>query len=115
MGKYSRDKGKRGERGWASFCREEGYSSVRRTAQFCGRTGDSSDCVGLPGIHQEVKFVEHLNIREAYRQAEHDALAAKKGDLPIVAHKRSNDIWMVTMRAEDWFKIYREWEAGRKA
>ena len=115
MGKYSRDKGKRGERGWASFCREEGYSNVRRTAQFCGRTGDASDCVGLPGIHQEVKFVEHLNIHEAYRQAEHDALAAKKGDLPIVAHKRSNDIWMVTMRAEDWFKIYREWEAGRKA
>ena len=46
MGKYSRDKGQRGERGWASFCREEGYSNVRRTAQFCGRTGDASDCVG---------------------------------------------------------------------
>ena len=115
MGKYSRDKGKRGEGGWASFCREEGYSSVRRTAQFCGRTGDASDCVGLPGIQQEVKFVEHLNIHEAYRQADRDALAAKKGEWPIVAHKRSNDIWMVTMRAEDWFKIYRAWEAGRKA
>ena len=37
-----------------------GYD-CRRTAQYCGNTGDASDVVGLPGIHQEVKRVERLD------------------------------------------------------
>lgn len=104
------EKGKRGELEWAKFCRAEGYE-VRRTAQYCGKTGDASDCVGLPGIHQEVKRVEHLNIHDAIAQAVRDS--AKSGNLPIVAHRRNNTGWLVTMRAENWFEIYREWEAGQ--
>ena len=69
----SKDKGKRGERMWRNVCRSHGFDKVRRTAQYCGNTGDASDCVGLPNIHQEVKFVENLNVRKAYEQAEHDA------------------------------------------
>ena len=64
----SREKGKRGEREWASVCREHGWD-VRRTVQYCGNTGDASDCVGLPGIHQEVKRVERLDIYGAMAQA----------------------------------------------
>ena len=111
MAKFSRDKGKRGERAWSSFCREHGYD-VHRTAQYCGKTGDAGDCVGLPGIHQEVKFVERLNIRDALAQSIFDANAEGEHNLPIVAHKMSNRPWLVTMRAEDWFNIYREYEAG---
>lgn len=70
MSKKEREKGKRGEHMWASVCREEGYD-VRRTSQYCGQTGDAADCIGLLGIHQEVKFVERLNLREAMEQAEH--------------------------------------------
>ena len=113
VGKKEREKGKRGERMWAAVCREEGYD-VRRTSQYCGQTGDAADCVGLPGIHQEVKFVERLNVREAMEQAAHDAAEKGCGDIPIVAHKKSHAEWLVTMQASDWFKLYREWECGRQ-
>ena len=108
----SRRKGKAGELEFARFCRKNGYE-VRRTAQYCGNTGDAADCVGLPGVHIEVKRVEHLNIDDALDQARRDAESAGKDELPIVAHRRNNTRWKVTMDAEDWFEIYREWEAGR--
>ena len=109
MGKMSRDKGRRGELHWAAFCSQQGYE-CRRTAQYCGKTGEASDVVGLPGIHQEVKRVERLNIVEAVDQAHRDA---RPGEIPIVAHKRNRCEWLVTMRADDWFTLYREWEVGR--
>lgn len=112
MGKMQREKGKRGERMWARKCREYGYE-VRRTSQYCGQTGDAADCVGIPGIHQEVKFVERLNIQDAMDQAIRDAKNEGKGNIPIVAHKRSDCEWLVTMRADDWLVILREWESGR--
>lgn len=71
----SKQKGKRGELAWCRKCAEYGYH-VRRTSQYCGQTGDAADCVGLPGIHQEVKWVERLNIRDAMDQAKHDAETA---------------------------------------
>lgn len=106
----SKQKGKRGELEWASFCREQGYD-CRRTAQYCGRTGDASDVVGLPGVHQEVKRVERLNISEAIQQAKRDAAS---GEMPVVAHRRNGERWLVTMDADDWFALYREWEASRR-
>ena len=112
VGKFSREKGKRGERLFVSLCKENGFDGVRRSVQYCGKTGDAADLTGLPGIHVECKFVERLNVREAIEQATHDAEEAGKGGLPIVAHKKSNESWLVTMRAEDWFRIYREYEAG---
>lgn len=108
MAKFSRDKGKRGERMLVRFLRDQGYEA-RRTAQYCGKSGDASDVVGLRGLHIECKFVERLNVREALRQAIRDAAA---GLIPTVFHKRSNEEWLVTLRAEDFMTIYREWEAG---
>lgn len=108
----SKNKGKRGELGWCRFCKDQGYD-VHRTAQYCGNTGEAADCVGLPGIHQEVKFVERLNIQDAMDQSRRDAEAAGKGEIPIVAHKRSQCEWLVTMRAEDFFTLFREYDAGR--
>lgn len=108
MSKTSRDKGKRGEREFASVCREHGYNA-RRTSQYCGNTGDASDCIGLPGIHIEVKRVEKLNILDAMEQAKHDSKGENK---PIVAHRRNNCEWLITMRAEDWFELYGAWESG---
>lgn len=108
MGKASREKGKRGERMLASFLREHGYEA-RRTSQYCGQSGDASDVVGLPGLHIECKFVERLNIVEALRQAIRDS---KPGLIPVLFHRRSREEWLVTMRGEDFMKIYPEWEAG---
>lgn len=107
----SRQKGKRGELEWARVCRDNGYAA-RRTAQYCGNTGEASDVIGLPGIHQEVKRVERLDLTAAMDQARRDA---NPGEIPIVAHRRNHERWMVTMDAKDWFRLYREWEAGNGA
>lgn len=112
MGKKSRDKGKRGEREWALFCREQGYD-CHRTAQYRGNTGAAGDVEGLPGIHIEVKRTESLRPWDYMGQAVHDAAEAGKDELPIVAWKRNDYPWMVIMRAEEWFELYRAWELER--
>ena len=109
MGKMSRDKGARGERLWRDVCRAEGYDA-ERGCQLYQRGSEVADVIGLPGIHQEIKFTERLKLREAMEQSVRDAA---EGEIPIVAHKSNRQPWLVTMRAEDWFSIYREWEAGR--
>ena len=103
MGKMSREKGKRGERMFASLCRDNGFDA-HRTQQYCGSTGEAADVVGLPNIHAEVKFVERLNIYDAVEQSIRDA----GNDMPIVAHKRSRFPWLITMPADVFFKIYKE-------
>ena len=113
MGKASREKGKRFERALASRFREYGYDA-RRTAQYCGNTGDASDVVGLPGIHVEAKHVEKMSLYEWMAQAIRDAEAGGKGNLPAVFHKKNNADILVTMRLEDWFHLYREFEAGHE-
>ena len=108
MGKInSKRKGKRGELEWARFCRDQGYD-CRRGQQYCGVEGE--DVVGLPGIHCEVKRTERLSLYDAIDQAGRDAA---DGKLPIVAHRRNHCDWLVIMRAEDWFVLFREYDAGR--
>lgn len=103
----SRAKGASGEREWARVCRANGYD-CRRGQQYSGVEGE--DVVGLPGIHQEVKRVERLNIEEAMTQSRRDA---KDGEIPIVAFRRNRENWKVCMDVESFFTIYREWETGR--
>lgn len=104
----SRQKGKRGELEWARYCREHGFD-VRRTAQYCGNTGQASDCVGLPGLHQEVKLVERLNIHDAIDQACRDSVAEGQGNIPMVAHRKNRKGWLVTLTADDFFVMYKAW------
>ena len=108
MGKAEREKGKRGEREWAAKCREHGYD-CKRGVQYCGKTG-AADVIGLPYIHQEVKRVERLNLYDAMSQSIGDA---KEGEIPIVAHRKNNHQWLVTMPAQFWFLLYREYEVMR--
>ena len=112
MGKFSREKGKRGELELVRLIKENGYEA-RRTAQYCGKTGEAADVIGLPGISIECKRVEKLNIYDAIAQAQRDAEAAGRGDLPVVFHRKNCCPWLVTCLADDWFKLYREWEAGQ--
>ena len=106
----SREKGKRGERWLANYLKERGYDA-RRTAQFCGRTGDAADVVGLPGIHIEAKWQEKVQIRLWYEQAKRDAEASGKERLPVVVHKVSRQEPLVTMSLDDFMKLY---ERGNK-
>lgn len=111
----SRQKGARFERTLAKILRDEyGYDEARRTAQYCGNTGDASDVVGLPHIHIEAKHVERLNIYDAMAQAKRDAKAGGKGLLPAVFHKKNNCKILVTMELADFMKIYTEFEAGKE-
>lgn len=112
MAVNSKQKGARFERLLASIFRDQGYAA-RRTAQYCGNTGDASDVVGLPGIHCEAKHQERMQLYDWMTQAKRDATANGRGDLPVVFHKRNNAGILVTMEIEDWFELYREWDAGR--
>ena len=103
-GRHSRNKGKRGEREVAKIFRDAGYPA-RRSVQYNGRPGTAADVVGIPGMHIEVKFVEKERIREWYRQAERDARASIKQEIPIVVHRKIREPWLVTMSLDDFIRL----------
>lgn len=104
----SRRKGANGEREFSKYCHGQGFPNVRRTVQYCGKSGEAADVVGLPGIHAEVKRVERLNLYEAIEQAKRDS--KESGRVPAVFHRKNNHEWVVIMTADDWFNLYRESE-----
>lgn len=103
MGKFSRDKGARGERELAAKLRELGIEDAYRSRQYCG-SASSADVLGIPGVHAEVKRCEKLSIYTAYEQATRDATGT--GDTPIIYHRRNNKPWLVVMSIEDWAELY---------
>lgn len=109
----SKQKGARFERALAARFREMGFDDARRTSQYCGNTGDASDVIGLPGIHVEAKHQETMRLYDWMSQAKSDALAGGNNVLPAVFHKKNNAKILVTMELEDWFELYREYDAGR--
>lgn len=113
QGRASRDKGKRFERDIANFFKTYGITA-KRTAQYCGKTGQAGDVEGVPGIHIECKAVEKLNLEAAYAQSVRDAEAAGKGEYPVVIHKKSRKSAMVTMTLDDWIVMYLAWAKGDK-
>ena len=109
----SKQKGAKFERTLAKILRTEyGYADSRRTAQYCGNTGDASDVIGLPGIHIEAKHQERMYLYDWMSQAISDAEANGKGNIPAVFHKKNHADILVTLRLDDFMKIYREYEAG---
>ena len=109
----SKAKGARFERQLAGIFRDYGYDA-RRTAQYCGNTGDASDVTGLPGLHVEAKHAETMRLYEWMAQAKRDAIAGGKGDLPAVFHKKNNAEILVTMELSAFMHLYREWNAGHE-
>ena len=103
----SNQKGKRGERMLCKALNKHGYE-CRRSQQFSGANGDA-DIVGLHGIYPECKFVEKLNIHNAMKQAEGDAINNR---MPTVFHKKNGTGWLVTCSLESWVKLHkvREWK-----
>ena len=101
----SKRKGKTGELEFAHECEKYGFTNVHRTAQTNGKLEQSlADCEGLEGIHIEVKRVEQLNIHKAMDQAVRDSEG--HNEIPIVAHRKNNTKWLITMTAEDWFRLW---------
>lgn len=110
MAVNSKQKGARFERLLASKFREYGYEQARRTAQYCGNTGDASDVVGLPGLHIEAKHQEAMRLYEWMAQAKRDAEAGGQNALPAVFHKKNNAPILVTLELDAFMEIYRQYE-----
>lgn len=111
MAVNSKQKGARFERQLSSKFRDYGYDS-RRTAQYCGNTGDASDVVGLEGIHIEAKHQERMQLYDWMDQAKRDS--KNTGNMPVVFHKKNNCEILVTMQLDSFMKLYKEYEANLK-
>jgi hypothetical protein len=106
MSRAQREKGKRGERLWRDLVRSVGgfVEAVRAGYKQAAFGGGGADVEDNSGMWWEVKFVERLNVREAYEQA---AVAAPLDKTPVVAHKTSAKVWLVTLAGEDFLRILR--------
>lgn len=102
MGRSQQRKGAAGERELAALLSAAGYECQRGGSLSFG---EAPDVLGLPGIHIEVKRVEKLNVGEAMEQAIRDSDRMLDG-LPALFHRRNRKPWLVTMRMEDWLKLY---------
>lgn len=108
MGKInSKQKGKNGELEIVHILKDNGFSA-RRTAQYCGKSGEASDvvCDELSDFHIEVKRNEHLNIYEAVAQSIRDSKDNNK--VPVVFHRKNNKQWLCTLNLDDFIKLIKE-------
>lgn len=103
MGKFERDKGKRGELELSRKLRELGFQDAHRSRQY-GGSASSADVIGIPGIHAEVKRTETLSPYAAYSQAVRDA--GESDDIPVVFHRRNGKPWLAILSLEDWARLY---------
>ncbi|MBQ1292579.1 MAG: hypothetical protein IIY21_00955 [Clostridiales bacterium] len=105
----SKQKGKRGELEVARILREHGFTEARRTAQFCGNTGQADDVIGLDGFHIEVKRCETTKIWEWLKQAERDH---KADTVPLVVFRKNNEDWQVALNFEAFLELLRSNKDG---
>lgn len=103
MGKTQQRKGRAGELELVKLLNE--YDVPARPGDPVS-FGTTPDVVGVPGVHCEVKRVEHLNVDTAMDQAVRDADRFGDG-MPVVFHRKSRRPWLVTMRLTDWLTLYR--------
>ena len=96
MGRFSREKGKRGERAVAQLLRLNTGKDVRRRVR---QTDGDSDLVGFGHWVVEVKFANLLRLDEWWRQAQ----AQTDDGLPVLIYKQSNarQPWRVRCRLTD--------------
>lgn len=102
----SKAKGRRGEQELAHILQEYGFDA-HRGRQYKG-SPDSPDVTGIDGVHIEVKRVEKLNIEKAMAQSIRDA----GEDMPIVAHRKNGEKWLVTLSLKDFLRLYEGWKNG---
>ena len=69
--------------------------------------GTTPDVIGVPGVHVECKRVERLNVENAMDQAIRDSGKFHDG-LPAVFHRKNRRPWLVTMKLDDWVRMYQK-------
>lgn len=108
----SKSKGKRGELELAELLRHAGHANARRSAQYCGNTGDAPDITGVDGLHIECKRAEQIRDEVFLQQAERDA---RKGEIPVVMYRRNHEDWKANLRLELFMLIWNELTDLQKA
>ena len=103
MSAYQQRKGRAGELELVRLLNENGIPARPGQALSYGTV---PDVTGVHGIHVECKRVEKLNIQTAMEQAIRDADRFQDG-APAVFHRRNRQAWLVTMRLEDWIRLYK--------
>lgn len=108
MSVNSRRKGKVGELKLVHKLKEFGYE-VRRSQQYAGINSDA-DVVGIEGLHIECKYTQmgHGYTYEWLAQAIRDK---RDAEIPVVMHKQVGKNsrgreWLVTLRLDDFMKIW---------
>jgi hypothetical protein len=110
MSRAQREKGKRGERLWRDALRTYGFDAQRAGYKQAHLGAGGADVEDNSGWWWEVKFVEKLNVRQAYEQA---ATACALATPPAVAHKTSSKPWLVTTAGEDFLRVLAELRDAR--
>lgn len=107
MGKFSKDKGKRGERSTATDLREmfpELADNIRRGWQV--REGDDDpDVVGIPGYWFEVKCGKSVHMSNALEQAASAATGSNAVPVAVIRVDRKKPI--VVMYWSDFLTMIR--------
>ena len=95
----SKRKGSAGERELCAYLTARGFPSHRNEQRYVGGKGNPDiAAVGLEHLHIEVKRVERLNVTEAMRQAERDAIDR----IPAVIHRKNREKWLITLSLDDF-------------
>ena len=100
----NKSKGTRGEHEIEKILQERGIRAYRNDQIFKGGKGNPdvyAEIAGIP-LHIEVKRCERLNVPAAMHQAEDDAA---ENALPVVAHRRNREKWMITLRLDDLLDV----------
>lgn len=103
----SKAKGTRGEHEIETILQGYGIRAYRNDQIFKGGKDNpdvSAEIAGIP-LHIEVKRCERLNVPEAMHQAQKDAA---ENSLPVVAHRRNREKWMITLMLSDLLDILSE-------
>ena len=94
----SKRKGARGEREAAAKWQQLFGVPMRRSQQFCGRSDESDDIIGQPGVSLEVKRRQQVNLAKAVEQA---VAEAKEGHVAVVLHRANRQPWLITLQLDD--------------
>lgn len=104
----SKRKGTGGEHELAAILRDAGINAYRNDQYLVGGRGNPDVYAEISGkpLHIEVKRVERLNVTEAVHQAMRDA---ESGYLPVVAHRRNREPWLLTVPLLSFLDVLKEY------
>ena len=112
MGKFSRDKGKRGERATANELRDVFPDlSIKRGLQSRDGGAEVPDVVGIPGLHIEVKTGKLPNPRAALAQAKKDC---RDLTLPVAVIRDDRQKPFMVMDWKNFLEILKPWVEQQK-